>query len=233
MQEYRYHAKAVAAAGKIERPFTRDIPELAATALTGGRTGYFSARENRYRVEEIFTFDAAYTQVTGNEGPENVYNTLATATIEKLNVADMITADLVTARLTGEYHAEDYGHFKGPWVSPLGSSFVNLRIAGRPYDVKLPPGFTYNLRSPASYQTYRKRRIEAQGEPATSTLDSGVLRIPGFGTITLARLVVVEHTDPELKTRVHRLTMLALELGSPIAANMSIGEVESDGGGWP
>jgi hypothetical protein len=233
IQEYRYHTKAVAAYGRIERPFTRDIPGLAATTLIGGGPGYESAREERYRIEEIFRFDAAYTQVAGNEGPENVYNTLVTATIEKLNVADMITADVVTARLTGEYHTEDYEHFKGPWVSPLGSSFVNLRIAGRPYDVKLPPGFAHNLRSPASYQTYRKRRMEAKAEPAVSALDSGVLRIPGFGTITLARLAVVEHADPQMTTRIHRLSMLVLELGSPIDARMSIGEVESDGGGWP
>lgn len=233
MQEYRYHTKAVAAYGTFRRPFAREIPELAAVTLSGGKAGYTSARESRYRVEEVFSFEAAYTQVTGNEGPDNVYNSLVTATIEKLNIADMITADVVTARLTGEYHADDYDHFKGPWVSPIGSSFVNLRIAGRPYEAKLPPGFAFNMRSPASYQTYRKRRIEAQDEPAVSTLDSGVLRIPGFGSITLARLAVVEHTDPEIKTRIHRLTMLLLELGSPIDARMSIGEVETDGGGWP
>ena len=101
MQEYRYHTKAVAAIGTITRPFARDIPPLAATTLVGGRAGYLSAREGRYRLEEIFSFEGAYTQVTGNEGPDNVYNTLVTATVEKLNVADMITADVVTARLTG------------------------------------------------------------------------------------------------------------------------------------
>jgi len=233
MKEYRYHAKAVAAFGGIERPVVREIPPQAASSLAEGKPGYFSARERAYRLEEILSFQAAYTQVAGNEGPEGVFNTLATATVEKLNVLDMITADVVTARLTGEYHAEDYDYFKGPWVTPLGSSFVNLRIAGKPFEPKLPPGFIFNLRSLATYHGYRKRRIEAKGEPAVSCLDSGVLRIPGFGTVILARLEVAAHPDPETQTRLHKLTMIALELGSPVAGRASIGEVETDGGGWP
>ena len=168
MQEYRYHAKATAISGRIERPIQEEIPPLAATTLREGRGGYFSDRVEGFRIKEIVSVGAAYTQVTGNEGPSRTFNTLVTATVEKLNVLDMIRADVVTARLVGEYHADDYGHFKGPWITPLGSTFVNLRVAGRLLDVKLPPDFTYSVRGRQSYELYRKRRMEQKGESPAS-----------------------------------------------------------------
>ncbi len=213
--------------------FQVEIPPLAATTLREGREGYFSERAEGFRVKEILSVGAAYTQVTGNEGPSRTFNTLVTATVEKLNVLDMIRADVVTARLVGEYHADDYGHFKGPWITPLGSTFVNLRVAGKLIEPKLPPEFTYSPRVRQGYDLYRKRRMEEKGEPQESEIDSGRIQLPGFGTVILAALTVRRHPDPNYESRVHRLVMMTVEMGSPVRASANIGDVETNGGGWP
>jgi hypothetical protein len=61
-----------------------------------------------------------------------------------------------------------------------------------------------------------------------------VITIPGFGTITLAK-VTVKHEDPHEKTKVPRkttfsLTMIDLKLGGVICGNIPIGGGTSNGG---
>jgi hypothetical protein len=60
-----------------------------------------------------------------------------------------------------------------------------------------------------------------------------VITVPGFGTITLAKLTV-KHEDPHEKTKVHKkttftLTMIDLKLGCAIEGGVGIGGGSSNG----
>jgi hypothetical protein len=61
-----------------------------------------------------------------------VHNTVATTTIEGLNILDVITADVIIAKLTSTHN--DKGE---PGISPVGSLFQNLKIVGQSVDVDL------------------------------------------------------------------------------------------------
>ena len=61
-----------------------------------------------------------------------------------------------------------------------------------------------------------------------------MITIPGFGSITLAKLTV-KHEDPHEKTKVPKkttftLTMIDLELGCAVSGNVPIGTGNSNGG---
>jgi hypothetical protein len=61
------------------------------------------------------------------------YTTLASSTIEGLNILDMVTADRIVARVASKQLITD----DEPTITPIGSHFENLRIAGCPIEVEL------------------------------------------------------------------------------------------------
>ena len=216
--KFRYQpAKAVAASGSLTRPFSFVIDELVKSELPEGDGGYQSNRLENHRYQEIYSFGAAYTHVTANEGPDGHHNVMVAATIEKLNVLDLVKADLITARLVGFHCVQDAADCPEPWIYPLGSTIMNLRIAGREYPVSEPEGFVLDLQNPLDYQVWKNDRktYETQGES---------FRIPGFGTVTLCRLAREPQTAGAA-SHLHRLTMLDLQLGSPVEGTLRIGEV--------
>src|SRR5271154_5026011 len=132
---FHYNACAHAFSGQFTRPIQHDIEVQAPVALpTIG--GHGSSRIENFRVKEFVSFKAAYSHVSGSQqkdGDKVFYTTLATATVEDLNILDVITADRVVSRVSsfsvdGEYES----HF-----SFSGSRFDNLRIAGCPVKVGL------------------------------------------------------------------------------------------------
>lgn len=165
MKQYRYKAKSIAAFASIVRPKKAETAEEGKSELIGGRADYHSAILQDYALERYLTFRSAHTQVTGNEGPEGIHNTLMTSRVEHLNILDVVTADLVVARLTAEYRSEDFGHFQDLWVTPLGTTFTNLRIAGHPVEVPLPEGSRFAPASPHSYEDFRKVRLTGSYHP--------------------------------------------------------------------
>jgi hypothetical protein len=69
--------------------------------------------------------------------------------------------------------------------------------------------------------------------PGPGTIFGNVITIPGFGTITLAKLTV-KHEDPHEKTKVPKkttftLTMIDLELGCAVSGNVPVGGGSSNG----
>jgi hypothetical protein len=71
--------------------------------------------------------------------------------------------------------------------------------------------------------------------PGPGTISGNVITIPGFGSITLAKLVV-KHEDPHEETKVPRkttftLTMIDFELGCAVSGNVPVGNGGSNGGG--
>jgi len=233
MQEYIYKLEAIAGVANVTRPVEYSTSEQAKSELVGASPGYQSSMGENFSIEKIMSFGSAHTEVTGNEGPDGVYNTFAVSVVEKLNILDMVTADVVTARLTGEFHQDDYPGFKQPVVSPLGSSFVNLRIGGHPFEPKLPKEFTDHFDQRALFAALRQDRLERNPDPCAAAFGGITLHIPGFGTITFASLTVEPDPDEPEGRVLYTLTMVGCELGSPVEAICAYGRGRVGGGGAP
>jgi hypothetical protein len=129
-----FHADASAAGGYFQLPIDRDLPPQAPMSLSPSG-GYGSARSENFRLEGAVSYKSALTQVSGRLSKKQGHGwvTLATATVEGLNVLDVITADRLTAQVSTEHPLEG----DNPRVTFLGTSFENLKIAGCPIDIKL------------------------------------------------------------------------------------------------
>jgi hypothetical protein len=133
IERFQYNASAVGAGGRIVVPFEEIIPIQASSALpeTGG---FGTARVERFQFRDIFSFHAASSVVSGayNKGNKS-FDTLATVSIEGLNLLGVVTADRIVARLSSTYSEDGKEHS----ITPVGSSFENLRIAGCPVKPRL------------------------------------------------------------------------------------------------
>ncbi|HVT98325.1 MAG TPA: hypothetical protein VHE33_12535 [Acidobacteriaceae bacterium] len=137
-REHVYHAQAYALDGDLHRPLKTPVkPQSYVKVPDGG--GYLSERSVDYRLEGIFSFRHAYSQVAGNRSlkPGGGWVTLATSVMEGFNVLDVVTADRIVAQISTEYPLDGYV----PEVTFLGTRFENLKIAGHHVDVKLDTGF--------------------------------------------------------------------------------------------
>jgi hypothetical protein len=128
---FRHHASAAAFGGYMTAPFTEALTTQAASVLSPVG-GYGSARVENYRYHQIVSFDVGYSQVIGTRRLDRkgntVHETLSQAVVEGLNILDIVTADRVVSRLASEYvESEPPDEYR---FRPIGSYFVNLRIAG-------------------------------------------------------------------------------------------------------
>ncbi len=140
-RHFHYHASAHALSGELTRPVQRVIEVQAGISLpsTGG---VGSSHVETFRVDEVVSFRRGYSHVAGSVKKENgktIHTTHATATVEGLNILDVVTADRIVARLSSSFE-EPPPKVPGPTegkVLLVGSKFENLRIAGYPVDVEL------------------------------------------------------------------------------------------------
>lgn len=133
---FLYHAHGTAFGGVIRRPFSQAIVSQAPASLPVSG-GYGSASASDFKFNELISFRAANTQVSGSKSAnDGSYNTVATTMIEGLNIDHMVTADRIVARVATIHSPGD----TETRVFPSGSHFVNLRIAGRPVEPDLDIG---------------------------------------------------------------------------------------------
>jgi hypothetical protein len=135
---HNYHAQAFALDGDLHLPLKTPLKPQAFVKIAENG-GYLSERSVDYRLEGIFSFRHAYTQVAGNRSlkPGHGWVSLATSAVENFNVLDVVTADRIVAQISTEYPLEGYV----PTVTFLGTRFEGLKIAGHPVHVKLDTGF--------------------------------------------------------------------------------------------
>ena len=87
-------------------------------------------------MDELISVDAAHVRVSGSEHKEHGgFRTTATATVEDLNVLEVVTADRIVAQVSLMHY---YDH-RPVEVSLLGSRFVNLQVNGSPVSVNRDP----------------------------------------------------------------------------------------------
>jgi hypothetical protein len=271
-----FHADAKIVEGSLSLPLFHTIQPPASAQLPP-IGGYRSESSDGYRLEGVFSYKSARTQVAGNPGhkPGHGWGTLCTTVIEGLNVLEILTADRVVGQIITEHPLEGYV----PTISFLGTRFENLRIAGHKVDLELDTNILGDKpaddapytkehgvvsRISSQYDRIRKHKdvsteLAEQYNRLSSTLKDAeavecslvnqasgpypghscghVITIPGFGTITLAKLSL-KHEDwckekgcPK-KTTV-TLTMVDLKLGCPIQGAMPLGTGSSNGSSWP
>jgi hypothetical protein len=226
MNRFLYNASALALGGRMTRPFAEVIEAQAATMLpvTGG---YGSARVDKFCYRDLISFESAYSTVVGNEGDDGTVNTLATVTIEGLNLMGVITADLVVGRLVSAYTGGD----ELP-AHPGGSHFVNLRVGG--VEVRANPRQDFltchrlsDVKKAHEAAVLKDGSILStvfEGQGCKGSVPSGI-EVPDFGRVYLAEY----HAAP----RSRRLTMIRVEMGSPIRGVLALGDMGGNGSTYP
>lgn len=141
-----FHAEAHALTGKLILPFEEQIKKQAFVKLEGdsqklllegeeqkrlkdkkAQENYLSQHSKNFRLENIISYSAAHTQVSGHRSKKNpeAFVTLATSVVENLNVLNVVTADRVVAQISTTHFPNE----SSPQVTFLGTHFENLRIA--------------------------------------------------------------------------------------------------------
>ncbi len=128
---YIYNAHGHALSGHIREPFDQFIEVQAAMSLpTTGGMG--RSRVENFRFQDYVSFASAETFVSGAKTETDTYTTLVTATVEDLNVMDVVTADRVIARLASSHKLDE----DEPRITVLGSTIENLKICGCDVHIK-------------------------------------------------------------------------------------------------
>jgi hypothetical protein len=219
-QKFLYHALASGFSGQITVPFQHLIEVQAPSALppTGG---YSASRAEGFRYEEILSFSSASAVTTGSESSGS-FNTLATATVEGLNILNVVKADRVVARLASKYSKDSRNYS----ATVAGSHFENLRIAGCPLKIEIDPKRLKFTRRP------EKSELGAFATPVdleecrgVERLEDGALYVPHFGRIYLAELLV---TACYLS-----ITMFRIVLGCAVEGKVTGPHASTNGEGMP
>jgi hypothetical protein len=125
---FLYHADANAIGGTIHRPFNGFVPSH--TSISLPIVGGFLQKQRKGRPwKNIVSYTNESTHVSGSkqdEAEDGPWTTQVTATVEELEILEVVTADKVVAQLSVS-HPHDGGT---PSISVVGSQFINLRISG-------------------------------------------------------------------------------------------------------
>jgi hypothetical protein len=128
---FLYHAHGFALGGRITQPVEQEINSHAATSLSVVG-GFASIKAENYRLKDLISYSSAHTYISGIENENGIHSTVVDTAVEGLNILDMITADKVVGRISSKH--EDG---KPVEIITLGSTFENLRIAGKLVEVEL------------------------------------------------------------------------------------------------
>jgi len=121
-----FHASAIGVSGQITRPVLQPVPSVASALPPGG--GYTFARQDPDQLLGVYSHGGATTETTGNDAPNGDHQTTAAATVQNLNIGNILLLDSCTSYLSSVYPADG---LTLPRFNLQGSIFNNLRIAGR------------------------------------------------------------------------------------------------------
>jgi hypothetical protein len=241
--DFLYHGGAVGASGYITLPFQETMPIQASAALpvTGGHGSAFA---ERFCHRDYFSFERAETHVVGSfSEKDQAWGTLATSTIEGINILNVVTCDKIVARITSK-HPKDGSE---PSFIPLGSRVENLRIAGHKIDVEVATDIytEHNTWSKLTKAHAAKKevrdtilskgnKLSAPGEMTRVSLARNIDKLPGgltrnghgiyvphFGTVYVGEYFV--------SATMHRLLMLHVDLGCSIEGCYGAGGADGNG----
>lgn len=250
---FLYHAEAAAATGQLTLPH-QELIEVPASVSVPVNGGHARSTVENFNHRDIISFRKAEVHVVGSYSrKDGAHGALASASIEGVNILNMVTCDRVVLRLTSK-HPEDGSEAS---FIPLGSRFENLRIAGHPIEVdmatdlftqhstwsKLSHAFEHDERFRAEIS--RLSMVPAHGAhlpqskgtlgvtlarnldnlPAGLTRSDHGIYVPHFGTVYLGEYFVSPHS--------HRLLMLHVDLGCAVEGCGGIGSGQTNGSIYP
>ena len=249
---FHYHACAHAFSGRFTRPFEHQI-DVQASSVLPIIGGHGQARVENFQFREFVSFRKGYTHVSGGNGPDGSHNTLVTATLEGLNLLDVVTADRMVARLYSKHRpGEAEGEF-----NMVGSRFENLRIADCKVNISLDvelferiPTFASASKDFATKGDFYKiahdpfkagESVPAPGPngaflcscvkeietecPGVKRIGRHGFSVAGFGKVFLGELVIA-HGE-------RTLTMIRFEIGSAVSGGGTGASGGSNGKPWP
>lgn len=246
---FLHHAEAAAATGQLTLPYQElvEVPASVSVPVNGGHAR--SVFEN-FNHRDIISFRRAEVHVVGSySSKDGAHGSLASASIEGVNILNMVTCDRVIVRLTSK-HPEDGSEAS---FIPLGSRFENLRIAGYPIEVEMATGLftqhstwsklTHAFANDENFRAEISRlsMVPAHGNhlpqshgtlgvtlarnidklpPGLTRNDHGIY-VPHFGTVYLGEYFISQHSQ--------RLLMLHVDLGCAIEGCGGIGSGQTNG----
>ena len=165
---FQYHALAIGFSGEIFRPFREVIPVQASSALPA-HGGFGSSRVDRFNFREMISFASAYSVVAGSyDEKHGAWDTLATSVVEGLDILGVVTVERIVARIATSHPADG----SEPSITPAGSCFEGLRIAGHQPQLDLVTGTFADLATHSSVRkAYRDDKDFREQFHAVSLLD--------------------------------------------------------------
>jgi hypothetical protein len=124
---FYYHADANAIGGSLKQPLERIVSSHASVSLAQAG-GFSAATAEKFHVDDLISVGMAHAHVAGSEHEGRGYRSTATATVENLNVLEVITADRIVAQVSIMHPYEN----RPAEISFIGTQFVNLRVNGTP-----------------------------------------------------------------------------------------------------
>jgi len=134
IERYQYYASTIGVSGRITEPFDEIIPVQTPLVLPESG-GFATARADHFDFRGIVSFETAEALVSGSfSDKDKAFSLTSTVTITGLNILSVVTADRVVARIASKCPIDPA---EAPSITPLGSYYDNLRIAGRRVELDL------------------------------------------------------------------------------------------------
>ncbi len=232
-KRFLYHAHTTALSGSLRKPFNEQIQTQAGSALSA-TGGVSNSRVEKFRHRDLIACDAAYTTAVGHS-ENGSYTTLVTATVEGLNVLNMVTADRVVTRIASVHNVDGTPE---PRILTVGSYIDNLKIAGQHVELRYDANYVTN------WDTFRKAQ---EGTPAgphkhEHLIHASIVRdlkapdgltlegencivFPEFGRIYLGELFIWADR--------RKLSMMRLVLGCSHEGDVTICDGDGNGSTYP
>jgi hypothetical protein len=132
--QYTFSASAYGFAAELHRPVRHSL-ETQAAAVLAADGGSSHARVRDFKFNSFISVGDAHSEVGGSfDECHDIHTTYAFSSLEKVNVADVLTADRIVSRL----YIYSFANDKETSFSITGSHFENLKIAGHKVEVKWP-----------------------------------------------------------------------------------------------
>lgn len=238
---FLYHAQASILGGFITRPEQRTVDTIAGVTLpfTGG---HHRAQVGPFSYDlPIITIKSAIAEVSGRQDG-GVYNTTISTSINGLVIQDENTHEtIITADAMGMTITTRHPGAVCEATVQITSNFKNLVIKGTPVNI-VPDTW---LNDTQTYEGFKNKygndpHVSHSNRPgrmrcslikqlthpnANSSPDQQSLYVPNFGTIYLGEVYLADSR--------RQVSLMRLELGSPVAGSLTLGGGDGNGNTFP
>jgi len=131
---FYYHADASVLGGTLTQPVSRVLAADGSVSLAQAG-GFNSLTLEAFRLDSLVAFNTANVTVSGTEQKEQGgWRTITSATVEQLNVLNVVTADRIVAQVSVMHYFDEN---RPTQITFNGTQFVNLRVNGEPVELTM------------------------------------------------------------------------------------------------